>query len=305
MFLSVAKATLVVLIFFAIIHSQPTREGFEDPKQDFAFFETEYYPEFKSQSPADRSQAQYGRIADQISFPLGHIDGNFVFGSFKNTLFNRDVHYNGTTLNDGLMQRYWLSGGVSLISSPRHASYFIAGAGLNSDFADLGSRDLNTEWIYTHVFHLNRDFQWGLGLDVQQYSGRFLRDHEVFLFHKWQLVPFPLFFMDWRFCETAKLVWDADFVEVRKFFGPRFAVTAGSRFNMEFFALKDDASYEYQSAGAEMGVQYSVGKHCYLRLKYKELYWGRENFGLPNDDGLYSEKIASGRSLRLNLTYGI
>ncbi len=295
-----------VLILCILSHSQPTTVDLQDPGKDFAFAEFEPYPEFKNKSASNGNQSQYWRIADQFSFPAGHVSGHFVFGSFKNTLMDRDIVYNGQKLNDGILQRYWLSGGINLVDAPKHSSFFIAGVGINSDFADVGSKDWNTEWIYTHSFKINPNFQWGLGLDIQQYSGRFIKGpFYPLVFRKWQLAPYPLLFVNWRLSETTKLVWDADFVELRKFLGPKLAVTAGVRFNLEFFALKDNASYEYQSAGAETGIQYSLGKHCYLSLKYKELLWGRENLGLPNGGPLHEEDIGSGRSLRLNLAYGI
>jgi hypothetical protein len=100
------------------------------------------------------------------------------------------------------------------------------------------------------------------------------------------------------------LNWDADIVELRRFLGPSLALTLGARFNLEFFSLKEDASYEYRSLGAEAGAQYSLGRNCYLRFKYKELIAGREI--VETTDGIFHpEWIRSGRSLRLNFAYGI
>lgn len=278
------------LVLWGILHGQPAQVNLEDPGQDFVFAELEPYSDFKSHSSLNQNSPQYWRVADQISFPAGHLYGHFLFGTFKNTFIDRDIAYNGLRLNGGLLQRYWLSGGIMLQDAPRHSSYFIVGAGLNSDFADIGTKDWNTEWIYGHSFVLSPTFQLGMGLDVQQYFDK--------------LAPYPLIFLKWRFSPNTKLMWDADYLELRHFLAPRLAVTAGMRFNLEFFALKHDASYEYQSTGAEAGLQYSLGRHCYVRFKYKELIWGREYLGLPNGD-VHRTWIRSGRSLRLNLAYGI
>jgi hypothetical protein len=104
--------------------------------------------------------------------------------------------------------------------------------------------------------------------------------------------------------DRTKLKWDADFLEVRRFLNPLLCFTAGVRFNLEFFALKNDADYEYNSMGLETGFQYAVGADIYVRIKYKELVWGRQTLGLP-DGSRHTEDIAAGRSLRLNLAYGL
>lgn len=282
--------------------AQPSEIQFEDPGHDYAFLEVEPYSGFTAKDTLNTSGAKYGRIADQISFPIGMFNNHFMFGSIKNTVINRDVVYDGQKLNQGPLQRYWLAGGIELIDSPRHNSYLMAAVGLNSDLADLGRRDFNSEWIYTHSFTLRSNFHWGFGLDLQEYSGRFVDFFPVV--HKWQIAAYPLFYLDWRFSDNTKFIWDADFLELRQFFFRKLAVTAGARFNLEFFALKRDATYQYRSVGAETGLQYSLGRHTYLRLKYKELLAGEEFVGLT-DGTLHRGEINSGRSVRLNLAYGI
>jgi hypothetical protein len=121
-------------------------------------------------------------------------------------------------------------------------------------------------------------------------------------FHK--AVPYPLVFVEWKLGERTKLKWDADYLEVRRFLSPGLCFTAGVRFNLEFFALKDDASYEYDTMGLEMGFQYALGANTYLRLKYKELVWGREEVGLP-DGPTHMAPLSAGRSLRFNVAYGM
>ncbi len=262
----------------------------EDPSRDFAFLEVEPYAQFKSTSPLNESSPDFWRTAGQVSFPIGHIDGHFLYSSVKSTLINQDIVYQGEKLNDGLLQRYWLCGGVFLLDTPQETSTFTAAVGHNSDAANSGAKDWNSEWIGTYVYQVNSKFKGGFGLDVQQYFGKF--------------VPYPLVFLDWRISGTTKLVWDADYAEIRRFFGSKLAFTLGARFNKEFFALKDNASYEYESTGAEAGTQYSLGRHCYLRLKYKDLLWGRELMGLP-DGSVHRTWANSGQSLRLNFAYGI
>jgi len=239
-------------------------------------------------------------MADQISFPVAHLGSHLLFGSFKNTLISRDIVYQNQMLNDGLLQRYWMAGGILLKNTPRETSSFMAAAGLNSDFADLGPKDWNSEWIYTHAIQFTPRFRAGLGLDMQQFSGRFFRGQILDYF-----VFYPLIFIDWRLMQNTKVIWDADYLELRQFVGNKLALTAGLRFNLEFFALKNDASYAYQSTGAEAGAQYSLGQHFYLRLKYKELLIGREMMIAPHDQALHQTWIHSGRSIRLNLAYGM
>ena len=292
-------------VFILCTHSQsqPVEIPLEDPSHDYAFLEFEPFSNFKGTDTLNKSQPQNWRIADQISFPAGHLDGHLLFGSIKNTFIDRNIVYNGQELNDGLLQRYWLCGGIELLDSPGHTSYLMGAVGVNSDFADLNAGAWNSEWIYTHTFRVKPGFRWGLGLDIQQYSGRFIPMYP-YLFHKIQIIPYPLILLDWRISSKTKFVWDADFMELRQFFTHKFATTLGLRFNQEFFALNNGASYDFRSVGAEAGLQYSLWNHCYLRFKYKELLAGREVLGLP-DGTLHLDKIRSGRSLRLNLAYGI
>ena len=279
----------IILIFGACVTS-PSASEMVDPNQDFAFVEFEPYPSFQNYSPAESGDQRIWRLADQISFPAGKINDHQLFGTFKSTLIDRDIVYNSVVLNDGILKRFWLSGGGVVLKTPRQSGVALVGVGVNSDFADLGWMDFNTEWIYAHSFLVNADFSWGLGLDIQQY------------FHKYQ--PYPLIFIDWKLSPKTKLKWDADFIEVRRFFTSRICMTAGVRFNLEFFALKNDADFEYNSMGLETGLQYALGGNCYLRLKYKELVWGHETVGLP-DGTHHTRDMDGGRSLRLNLAYGI
>ena len=267
----------------------------QDPAIDFAFLEFEPYPtlggsRFQGPALAPAKVNRAWRVASQLSFPAGKIGNTEFFGEMKSTLMDRDIVYKGAKLNDGVLQRYWLSGGASWNGRDGQSSLVMGAVGINSDFAELGLMDFNTEWIYSHFWTLSTAFNWGVGLDVQQY------------FHK--AVPYPLIFIEWRMSDRTKLKWDADYVEVRRFLSPGLCFTAGVRFNLEFFALKDDASYEYDTMGLETGFQYAIGANTYLRLKYKELVWGTEEVGLPNGS-THSAPLSAGRSLRFNITYGM
>lgn len=262
----------------------------EDPSHDFAFVDIEPYIQLKSGSALNQSDPDFLRIADEVSFPIGHLDGHYVYSSVKTTFMDQNVVYDGQTLNDGLLQRYWLSGGIFLLDNPLESSTLTAAVGHNSDLAYQNENAWNSEWIYTYIYQFSPKLKAGLGLDVQQYFGK--------------LVPYPLIFIDWRISGTTKLVWDADYAEVRRFFGPKLAFTLGTRFNKEFFSLKQDAGYEYESTGAEAGTQYSLGRHCYVRFKYKDIFWGRDLVYMP-DGGIHRSWLSSGQSLRLNFAYGI
>ena len=270
----------------------------QDPSTDFAFLEFEPYSRFGGttfQGPAvaETSGERAWRLAGQLSFPAGKFGETQWFGSFKSTLMDRDIVYADTLkLNDGVLERFWQSFGATWPGPGGNgqSNMALVGVGVNSDFADMGLMDFNTEWIYCHFWTLNPSFNWGLGLDVQQY------------FHKAQ--PYPLIFVDWKVSDRTKLKWDADYLEMRRFLTPWLCFTAGVRFNLEFFALKQDATYEYNSAGLETGIQYAVGGNFYVRLKYKELVWGSEEVGLA--DGSHHEAgLDAGRSLRLNFAYGL
>ncbi len=281
------------MIFFACLSANffPVGAiGIVDPAQDVAFLEFEPYPRFKDGPPVTDAQNQFWRIAGQLSFPAGHLGSHQVFGSYKSTFINRDIVYDSVKLNDGVLKRFWLAGGATIVDNPKTNSIFMAGLGLNSDMADLSLSDFNTEWIYAQTFIVSPAFNWGLGLDVQQY------------FHKYE--PYPLIFVEWRISDRTKLKWDADYLELRGFFTSRLCFTGGVRFNLEFFSLKDDAEYEYNSMGLETGMQYALGSNCYLRLKYKELVWGQEILGLP-DGTHHIRDIERGRSLRFNFAYGL
>jgi hypothetical protein len=267
----------------------------QDPAIDFAFLEFEPYPAFggsRFQGPAlaPAKVNRAWRLAGQLAFPAGKIGNTEFFGELKSTLMDRDIEYQGAHLNDGVLQRYWLSGGATWDGRNGQSSLVLGAVGVNSDFADMGLMDFNTEWLYAHFWTLSPSFNWGLGLDVQQY------------FHK--AMPYPLIFIEWKVGDRTKFKWDADYVEVRRFLSPGLCFTAGVRFNLEFFALKDDASYEYDTMGLETGFQYAVGANTYLRLKYKELVWGREEVGLPGGS-THAAPLSAGRSLRFNVTYGM
>lgn len=267
-----------------------------DPATDFAFVEFEPYPLFGGSTFQGPAVAESGanrawRLAGQLSFPAGKVGGTQFFGSFKSTLMDRDIVYAGNKVNDGVLERFWQSFGATWPGGGEGQSNMaLGGVGINTDFADVGLFDFNTEWIYCHFWTVSPSFNWGLGLDVQQY------------FRKAQ--PYPLIFVDWKLGDRTKLKWDADFLEMRRFLSNRLAFTAGVRFNLEFFALKGDATYEYNSAGLETGFQYAVGGDCYVRLKYKELVWGEEEVGLP-DGSRRTAGLDAGRSLRLNFAYGL
>jgi hypothetical protein len=283
----------------ALLHLGLPREirasSMQDPATDFAFLEFEPYPLFGGstfQGPpvADASIHRAWRLAGQLAFPAGKIGETEFFGQFKSTWMDRDIVYAGTQLNHGVLERYWLSGGASWAGRAGQSSVALVGVGLNSDFADLGLMDFNTEWIYSHFWTVSPAFNWGLGLDVQQY------------FHK--AVPYPLVFIEWKANDRTKFKWDADYIEMRRFLLPGLCFTAGVRFNLEFFALKDDATYEYDTMGLETGIQYAVGGNTYIRLKYKELVWGQEEVGLPGGSSR-SSALSAGRSLRFNVAYGL
>ncbi len=267
----------------------------QDPDTDFAFLEFEPYPSvggdrFSGLPVAKSSEHRAWRLAGQLSFPAGKAGDNQFFGSFKSTLLDRDIIYGNRILNDGVLQRYWMSGGSTWPGSDGQNSLVLAGVGVNSDFADVSLYDFNTEWIASHSWTLNPSLILGLGLDVQQY------------FHKYQ--PYPLVFLDWKVTDRTKLKWDADYLEMRRFLNPWLCFTAGLRLNLEFFALKQDADFEYRSMGLETGFQYAVGGNFYARIKYKELVYGRETLGLP-DGSHHTRGMDAGRSLRLNLAYGL
>ncbi len=284
------------LLLMGLLRGLSTAFSMQDPSTDFAFLEFEPYPSFggprfSGPAVADNSAKRLWRLAGQLSFPAGKIDNHQLFGSFKTTIMDRDIVYRDSlVLNDGMLKRFWLSGGDSWKGSGGQSNMALVGVGINSDFADLGTKDYNTEWIYSHFWTPSAVFNWGLGLDIQQYFGKY--------------EPYPLIFFEWMATDRTKLKWDADYLEVRRFLNPWLCFTAGVRFNLEFFALKNDADYEYNSAGLETGFQYAVGANCYVRLKYKELVWGRQTLGLP-DGTHHTEGIDAGRSLRLNFAYGL
>lgn len=286
---------LVTLSFFSAAAAGDGRlDGrlpMRDPDNDFAFLEYEHYAAFDAPTRSKAEEAWSGRVAGQVAFPAGHVAGHEMFGVFKSTLMDRDIAHDDTVLNEGrLLQRYWLSSGMVLLDRPDQSATLMIAGGMNSDMADIGPMDFNSEWLYMHNFTFSPSFSLGAGLDLQQY------------FHSFEI--YPLIFIDWRIDDRTRFKWDADYIELRRFFGPSLAVTVGTRFNLEFFALAHDARYEYHSLGAETGLQYALGRNWYVRLKYKELVWGREYYSLP-DGRTFKDRIEGGRSLRLNFAYGI
>lgn len=290
----------ILLLLTDAAHSDEKVISLVDPSTDYAFLEFEPYPSFTGESsspppgikPVSKYAAaeQFWRLAGQMAFPAGKFFDHDLFGTFKSTLINRNLTFHDTVLNNGMLKRFWISGGGVILNSPHQSSMVLMGVGCNSDLADISWMDFNTEWLYIHSFKFIHNFEWGLGLDVQQY------------FHKFK--PYPLIFIDWKLGPQTKIKWDADYLEVRQFLTPRICITAGTRFNLEFFALEHNATYEYHSMGLETGIQYALGQNFYLRLKYKELVWGEETYGLV-DGSEHDQSIEKGRSLRLNVAYGI
>ncbi len=265
------------------------------PSSDSASLEFEPYPlfggsRFQGPAVAEASADRAWRLAGQMAFPAGKVGETQFFGQFKSTFMDRENRFRDETLNDGVLKRFWLSGGATWPGPDGQSNLALGAAGINSDFADIGPMDFNTEWIYAHFWTVSPSFNWGIGLDVQQY------------FRKAQ--PYPLVFIEWKAGERTKLKWDADYIELRRFLSPGLCFTAGVRFNLEFFALEDDATYEYNSMGLEGGLQYAVARNTYLRLKYKELVWGKEEVGLP-DRSTHAGSLNAGRSLRFNIAYGM
>jgi hypothetical protein len=268
----------------------------QDPSTDFAFLEIEPYASFNGDRfsgplMADKPEQRPWRIAGQVSFPAGKIRNHQFFGSLKTTLMEYDIVYHDSLrLNDGRLKRFCLSGGDSWSGAEGRSSLVLVSVGVSSDFSDPSPKDYNSEWIYSRFWTPSPVFNWGIGLDIQQYFDTF--------------APYPLLFVEWRVGDRTKLKWDADYFEARRFLNPRLCLTAGVRYNLEFFALKDDADFEYDSIGLETGFQYAVGADCYVRVKYKELVWGSQTLGLP-DGSHHTNGIDGGRSLRLNFAYGI
>lgn len=283
-----------LLLFQGLASAMPSDLSVEDPEHDFLFMDIEPYVHFQHDSAINSSQSDFWRSANQLAFPSGHIGSHDLYGVVKTTFIQRNLVYAHKTLNAGTLQRYWISGGATLLQTPTQNSTLMIGIGHNSDAFQWErknwQKDWNTEWLYMHSFTRIKNFSWGMGIDVQQYFRKF--------------AVYPLIFMDWKISDQTKFQWDADYAEIRHFLGPKLALTLGFRVNLEFFALQNDGEYEYRSFGGETGAQYSLGKHFYLRLKYKELMWGREILGLP-DGTHHTTQIESGRSLRLNLAYGL
>lgn len=262
----------------------------QSPKQDVAFFEIEPYRGFGDPAPTYYSSRQFWRYAGQISFPAGSIAGHDLFGSAKSTFIGRDIGYQGKILNQGSLQRYWLAFGGTAFTTEKQNGTVVVGLGHNSDGYDFSAPGWNTEWIYMHSFAVNERLEWGLGADVQQYFDQF--------------IPYPLIFLDWRVAAATKLRWDADYLEVRQFLRPNLSLAAGVRFNLEFFNLGESGTYEYQSVGGEIGLQYAFSTHGYLRLNFKRLFAGQEEIGLP-EGGLHKRDVPAGSSLRLNAAFGL
>ncbi len=284
-----------LLVFFIALpqlaHSLPDWDThLQTSKQDVAFIEIEPYRGFGDPAPSYYSSRQFWRYAGQISFPAGSISGHDLFGSAKSTFIGRDIGYQGKTLNQGALQRYWLAFGGTAFTAGKQSGTVVIGLGHNSDNNDFGAPGWNTEWIYMHSFAVNDRLEWGIGADVQQY------------FDKYE--PYPLFFFDWRVAAATKLRWDADYLEVRQFLKPNLSLAAGIRFNLEFFNLGESGTYEYQSVGGEVGLQYAFSTHGFLRLNYKRLFAGREEIGLP-EGGFQKRNVPTGNSLRLNAAFGL
>jgi|GEM_PF-3478649 len=259
-------------------------------KLDAAFLDIEPYFDFGRSSDAPKEDGAFWRVAGQISFPGGSLAGHPLFGSIKSTFMNRDVAVAGERLNRGPLQRYWLAFGGEAYAIGRQNGTVLAGVGHNADGADWTRPGWNTEWIYVHKVTVSQRFSWGLGIDVQQYFGKF--------------APYPLLFIDWQAASATHLRWDADYLEARQFLTQNFSLAAGVRFNLEFFNLGKNATYEYYSAGGELGVQYAISRHVFARLNYKHLFHGEEE--IKDAAGLsYTRSVPTGNSLRMNVAFGL
>src|SRR4051812_7570602 len=106
------------LIFLGLFHGAAIGLGMQDPGQDLAFLEFEPYPSFEKPPGNNVDHERFWRLAGQSAFPAGKIGNHQFFGSFKTTLIDRDITYNNQILNDGILKRFWLSGGATLVNTP-------------------------------------------------------------------------------------------------------------------------------------------------------------------------------------------
>lgn len=262
-----------------------------DPENDLVTIQYEHY--FGTPFVADSIHAPSAFPAWWLyaTLPGFRIFSKKVFWAVELDGMVRDIREGNASLSDSPFQRYGLFAGVTLIEQSGHTGSFLAGAGVAGELPRPGLADRYVHLIYEHRYRLSRDLTVGLGILAMNNFG------------EWQ-VPFNLLpYLSWHISnrQRFRIAWDV--LEFKQFFTERISASAEVRYDMSFFRIDSRASYELATVAVGGGPDIWLFRHCYLRLRYKELLYRGENVTLSGN-AVHESGRQRGRSLKVQIVYG-
>lgn len=272
-------------------------ERIHDPVNDAATLEYERFIGASAESDGGGKatgqaspEPDFNRVALSAYFPVGRILSREGFGGLRAEAMDRAYHTAEGRLNGTILQRYVLTLGSEVVKRPGQRSYAMVSTEYRSDFRRMDADGLGLEAIYAHFFGLGDSWEWGVGIDLIQYFGR------------WH--PFPLLFLEGWLVEGTKARINGDVLEIRQFFGTKVCATVGARYNLFYGSLGRNSAFEMESVGLEAGLDYQFAPGFFLRVKGKGILWGTDVLA---GKGGRSPDVGNlrGGTLRLALSYAI
>jgi hypothetical protein len=237
-----------------------------------------------------KADRQFQNLWAYAGLPGLRIASKSIFSAVEIDLLNRAVDFNGARLNSTttLMQRYGIFAGMTIIDRPNQRGSLMAGAGVAGDFGHGDSRLGYCHLIYDHRFIVSDRLTLGLGILFQYH------------FDEWRSPVNFLPTVKWRISPRSQLQVAWDNLEIRRSLFARTVAVAELRYDLSFFRLRDRLSYEFETVGIGGGCDIRLGRDLFLRLRYKEIVFGRE---IVRRKGAISadDRIEQGRSIKIAL----
>lgn len=214
-----------------------------------------------------------------------------VFTALECDIIIRELQYRGQTINNTVLQRYGAFGGITLLRNEKQSGSLLLGSGIATDFSDVSGDIFYFHLIYDHRIRVSDRLLLGMGALISYNMGRFKSP-------PLNLLPTVIWQPD--AAVNVQIAWDN--LEVRRLVTERIAAVAEIRYDLSFFHLQEHINYEFETVAIGGGLNLSLGKNWYLRLRYKELVFKDEHIQIKTATiGARHLGIGSGRSIRVLL----
>ncbi len=203
----------------------------------------------------------------------------------------RDLRYKGD-LGKPPMQRYGAFFGVGIVHTKAQDGSLLIGTGVASDFEKLTWDSRYFHFIYNHTMTLSENLTVGMGvLYSRNLGGNGRTPVNLLPTVKWKISPRTFVDVSW------------DNAEFRWYVVSRLALALNARYDMSFFRVGEQAlAYQLETVGGGGGFDYQIIDDLFLKVRYKEILWGREFLGkYPAEP--YVEDEVEGRSVRVFVTF--